>query len=100
MRLHTVTAAAVFIAAALFGLSPVRWLLLSLAVTLVISAELINTAVEAAVDLVSPGVHPLAQVAKDAAAGAVLVTAVFSVIIGVYVFYEPVVSWISSLISP
>lgn len=54
----------------------VEWAVLGLTVTLVLALEAVNTAVEAVVDLVSPGYHPLAKIAKDAAAGA-LVFAVF-----------------------
>ncbi|MGM1046574.1 MAG: diacylglycerol kinase family protein [Bacillota bacterium] len=97
MKIHTAAAVVVFTAAALLGLTPIRWLFLGLAVTLVITAELINTAVEAVVDLVSPDVHPLARIAKDTAAGAVLITALFAVVVGIMVFYEPVISWFGSI---
>lgn len=63
-----------------------EYVLLALTFSSVISAELINTAVEAAVDLCSPEQHRLAKIAKDAAAGAVLVTAFFAVIVGVLLF--------------
>jgi diacylglycerol kinase len=53
---------------------------------LVFSAEMINTAIEHLVDLVSPHSHPLAGKAKDVAAGAVLVAAVFSAIVGLIIF--------------
>ncbi|WP_054956658.1 diacylglycerol kinase family protein [Paenibacillus dakarensis] len=96
MKIHTAAAIMVIIAGMLFGLTPMRWMFLALAITLVISAELLNTAVEAVVDLVSPDEHPLARIAKDTAAGAVLITALFAVIVGVVVFYDPVLSWISS----
>lgn len=52
---------------------------------LVLSLELLNSAVEALVDLVSPDPHPLAKVAKDAAAGAVYVAAFFAVLVGLSV---------------
>jgi diacylglycerol kinase len=48
--------------------------------------EMLNTVIEAVVDLASPEYHPLAQRAKDLAAGAVLMAAFASVIVGVYVF--------------
>lgn len=96
MKIHTAIAALVFLLGGLLELTPTRWLFLALAVTLVISAELINTAVEAVVDLVSPDEHPLARIAKDTAAGAVLVTALFAVVVGILVFYEPVLLWIGS----
>lgn len=63
-----------------------EYVLLVLTFSSVISAELINTAIEAVVDLCSPEYHKLAKLAKDAAAGAVLVTAIFAVIIGVLLF--------------
>lgn len=63
-----------------------EYVLLALTFSSVISAELMNTAIEAAVDLCSPEQHRLAKIAKDAAAGAVLVTAFFAVIVGVLLF--------------
>ena len=58
---------------------------------LVLSLELMNTALEAIVDLVSPTFHPLARIAKDVAAGAVLLSSAISLIVGATTFY-PVVS--------
>lgn len=63
-----------------------EYVLLALTFSSVISAELMNTAIEAAVDLCSPEQHRLAKIAKDAAAGAVLVTAIFAVAVGVLLF--------------
>jgi diacylglycerol kinase (ATP) len=60
-----------------------------LACGLVLALELLNTAVEALVDLVSPAPHPLAKIAKDAAAGAVLVASVFAVLVGAAVLLPP-----------
>lgn len=67
------------------------------AVFMVIVTELMNTAVEAAVDLAQPHIHPLAKAAKDTAAGAVLLAAVFAVIIGCFVFLKPVMTWLGLL---
>jgi diacylglycerol kinase (ATP) len=75
MRFHVVAALAVLFATAILGISAMEFAVLALAVSLVLCAELVNTAVEAVVDLVSPQYHPLAKTAKDAAAGAVLVAA-------------------------
>lgn len=99
MKVHSVLAVIVLAAAALFRLPPASWILLLLAITLVLTAELLNTAIEATVDLVSPDLHPMAKVAKDTAAGAVLLTVVFAIIIGIYVFYGPVMDWIHVLMS-
>lgn len=86
MKVHSGLAVLVLAAAAVFRLPAASWMLLLLAITLVLTAELLNTAIEATVDLVSPEIHPLAKTAKDTAAGAVLLTAVFAVITGIYVF--------------
>ena len=99
MKVHCGLAVIVLAAAAFFRLPPSSWVLLLLAITLVLSTELLNTAIEATVDLVSPDIHPLAKTAKDTAAGAVLLTAVFAVIVGIYVFYHPVMDWITGLMS-
>lgn len=97
MKVHTGAAVLVLLCAGLLRLPPSSWLKLLLAITLVLSAELMNTAVEAVVDLVSPDYHPLAKIAKDTAAGAVLLTAVFAVITGIFVFYGPVMDWIAAV---
>lgn len=60
-----------------------------LACALVLALELMNTALEAVVDLVSPEQHPLARAAKDAAAGAVLLACVFAVLVGAVVLLPP-----------
>ncbi|WP_410767993.1 diacylglycerol kinase family protein [Fontibacillus sp. BL9] len=94
MRIHVAAAVIVTLAAFFFRL-PLRDIaLLLLVISLVITAELLNTAIEAAVDLVTPEWHRLAKVAKDAAAGAVLIAAAFAVLIGILLFYGPVLSWL------
>ncbi|WP_237566345.1 diacylglycerol kinase family protein [Paenibacillus sp. EZ-K15] len=99
MKIHIAAALIVFIAAALLQLDRMSWLFLLLAIALVFIAELVNTAVEAIIDLISPEEHVLARVAKDTAAGAALVAAVFAVVIGILVFYGPVWEWIQSMTS-
>ncbi|MDU4697012.1 MAG: diacylglycerol kinase family protein [Paenibacillus sp.] len=94
LRFHCVAAVIVITAAIALSL-PVRDIaLLLLVIALVISLELVNTAIEAVVDLAAPEWHRLGKIAKDAAAGAVLVAAVFAIAIGVLIFYEPVMSWL------
>ena len=58
-------------------------------------AECFNTALEQAVDLASPDIHPLARRAKDAAAAAVLVAAIFSLIVGLIIFLPSLLNKIS-----
>jgi diacylglycerol kinase (ATP) len=69
-----------------FQIERAEWLALVLIIALVITAEGFNTAIEAAVDLASPGYHPLAKVAKDVAAGSVLLTAMMSLVVGAIIF--------------
>lgn len=85
-RIHAVATVLVLAAGALFGISPVEWTLIALAVVCVWATEALNTAIEFLVDLVSPELHPLAAKAKDVAAGAVLVAAIGSLIVGILVF--------------
>ena len=82
MRSHFIAALAVLLAALFLRVSPIEFALLALSILFVLFAELINTAVEAVVDLVSPGFHPLAKAAKDTAAGAVLIAACGAGIMG------------------
>lgn len=86
MRWHFLSAAAVLFAALFFKVPTVDFLLLTLAITVVLFAEIINTAVEAVVDLVSPDYHPLAKQAKDVAAGAVLLATCGASVVGYVVF--------------
>lgn len=86
LRFHTTAAVYVTTFSFFYELTRGEYVLLMLTFSSVISAELINTAVEAAVDLCSPEQHRLAKIAKDAAAGAVLIAAIFAVIIGILLF--------------
>lgn len=82
MRYHFLAALLVLIAALFLKVSPLEFALLTVSVCLVLFAELINTALEAIVDMVSPEYHPLAKIAKDVAAGGVLVAAVSAAVMG------------------
>ena len=72
-----------------FVLTKTEWAIILLCNALVFSLEIVNTAVEKAVDLATSEKNPLAGISKDAAAGAVLVSAIFSVITGVVILYQP-----------
>lgn len=86
MRFHLVAAAGVIAAAAAFGLSAFEWAAVVFAITLVLLAETLNTAVEAVLDLVQPEEHRLVGLVKDLAAGAVLVAATGATVIAGLVF--------------
>lgn len=88
MKIHLVAALIVLIACFCFDVSKVEFLILAVTITMVISAELINTAIEAAIDMTINYYHPLAKVAKNAAAGGVLVTAINAIVIGYVIFWD------------
>uniref|UniRef100_UPI0031B9F9A5 diacylglycerol kinase family protein n=1 Tax=Paenibacillus hubeiensis TaxID=3077330 RepID=UPI0031B9F9A5 len=94
VQVHTGAAFLMCAAGVFFGISKMEWLFVLTAIFLVLVTELMNTAVEAAVDLAEPNIHPLAKAAKDTAAGAVLLAAVFAVIVGCIVFAKPVLRWL------
>ncbi|MDO4244427.1 MAG: diacylglycerol kinase [Deinococcus sp.] len=68
---------------------------IALSCALVLALELVNTAAEALVDLVSPEVHPLAKVAKDSAAAAVLLASFGALLVGLSVLGPPLWAWLS-----
>lgn len=90
MRFHAIAALAVIAAGLWLRVGQTDWLWLAAAIAAVWVTELLNTAIERTVDLVSPTAHPLAKAAKDAAAGAVLVAAAFAVAVGIAVFGPPI----------
>lgn len=85
-RFHIAAAVYVTVFSFFYEFTRGEYVLLMLTFSAVISAELVNTAIEAAVDLCSPEQHRLAKIAKDAAAGAVLVAAIFAVVVGILLF--------------
>ena len=75
----------------IFKINKYEWAILILTIGLVISCELMNTAVEAVVDLVTEEYHPLAKVAKDTSAAAVLIFAIVAVIVGLIIFIPKII---------
>ncbi len=86
MRIHVTCAVLVTIAGLCSQLSAAEWLVLILTMALVIALEMVNNAIETVVNLVSPEYHALAKAAKDVAAGAVLISAIASIFIGLIIF--------------
>jgi diacylglycerol kinase len=85
-RVHAALALTAVILGLLLHISPVEFAMVFVAITLVFIAEMFNTVAEACVDLVTQEYHPLARIAKDVAAGAVLLNAMLSVVIGLLIF--------------
>jgi len=73
-----------------FALGKYEILILLLTIEGVLVAEMINTVVETLVDMISPEFHPLAKIAKDIAAGTVLITAIFSLVVGYMLFFSKI----------
>jgi diacylglycerol kinase (ATP) len=88
MRIHLVIATLVLLATLVLRLERIYVIAVIIAIVIVLGMELMNTAIEAVVDLLTVAHHPLAKTAKDAAAGAVLVASVGAVSVGYLAFYQ------------
>lgn len=87
-----VFAAIIIIALGLYlNLSHAEWLWICSAILFVLIVELLNTAIEILVDLVSPGYDPKAGIIKDISAAAVLITALFAVIVSLFIFIPKII---------
>jgi len=86
MQVHLAAAVAVIAAGLGSGVTATDGAVFALAIGVVLAAEIFNTVVEAIIDLHSPEIHPLAKIAKDGAAGAVLVTSLAAVGVAIAVF--------------
>jgi diacylglycerol kinase len=96
LRIHAAVAVLAVVLGVFLRLSGAEWAVLCLTITLVLVLEMLNTVVEAAVDLASPDYHPLAKIAKDVAAGAVLLSACGGIGVGALLFLPKL--W--ALVSP
>ena len=97
--IHSVVATVVIAMGLWLGLPPRDWAVLILAIAMVFTAEFINTAIEAVVDLASPVHHPLAKVGKDVGAGAVLVADLAAALIGLLILGPPLWVKVSGMFS-
>lgn len=91
-RIHLGITIAVLALGAWLRIETEQWVPLVIAAGLVWTAEFINTALEAAVDLASPQEHPLAETVKDVSAGAVLLAAAAAALVGVLVLVPPLLA--------
>lgn len=94
-KIHAVFAVLAIILGFALGISQAGWLAIVLCITAVFSLETVNTAIEAIVDMTSPEWNQFAKVAKDCAAGAVLVAAVGSLVIAAIVYIPPIIELLS-----
>lgn len=91
LQLQFLIAFGVVIFSVLLKLSLTEWLIVLLIICLVITLEMVNSVVERIIDYVKPAIHPEAKVIKDMAAGAVLISAIFSVVIGLIIFIPKII---------
>lgn len=90
MKIHCLMMGCVSIAGLIFHISGIEWCICLVLFGLILSLELVNTAVEAVVDLVTEEKKPLAKLAKDTAAGAVLIAAIMAAAAGLVIFIPKV----------
>lgn len=76
----------------LFRISYIEWVVLILTISLVLFAEFINTAIETTVDLITEEYNKKAKISKDISAGAVLITSINSIIVGIIIFGERIIN--------
>lgn len=91
LRIHTFFAVFAISLAAALGVNITEWLLLTFTIFYVITLELLNTVLEAVVNLVSPEISPYAKIAKDVAAACVLMAAFMSIIVGLVIFLPKII---------
>lgn len=85
-RIHMIVALLVIVLGIFFRLNTIEWSIIIITINMVLTLEILNTSIEMFLDYVKPDFHPTAKVIKDVAAGAVLVSAIAAVIIGLLIF--------------
>ena len=90
IKIHCFAAVCVVIVGVFLHISYGEWLACLVLFGLILSLEMVNTSIEAVVDLVTKERRPLAKVAKDCAAGAVLIAAIFAAVIGGWIFFPKI----------
>ncbi|QEK12356.1 phosphatase PAP2 family protein [Crassaminicella thermophila] len=88
MRIHFTMAVLVLFLSLFFDLSKLEILVLFFTIALVIIAEMINTAIEAAIDLITDQYHELAKISKNVAAGAVFISALNAIVVAYIIFFD------------
>ncbi len=92
MKLHILAAAVVLIMSLFYNLTRVEFIIVCITIAIVIICELFNTAIEVVIDTIIGVYHPKAKLVKDTAAGAVFVSAILSVLVGYFIFFDRVSS--------
>lgn len=93
-KFHTFAAVTTLILAAILGFTPLEWLVLVFTITLVLVLELVNTSLEAIVNIVSPQIQNEAKIAKDVAASAVLIASFTAFLVGLILFVPKILAFL------
>ena len=92
MKIHFTIAILVIIVGIILKISTIEWIICLILIGIVISLELVNTAIEQVVDIAMPEINEKAKIAKDVAAGAVLMVAIISLICGLIIFIPKIIN--------
>lgn len=98
-QIHIAISALIICLGLVLQISLAEWATLALTTGFVIVSEMLNTAIEAAMDFASTEYHPQIKVVKDVAAGAVLISAITAVVVGLLVFGPSIVIWLTAFVS-
>jgi len=88
MKIHMAATMVILLACFFFNISKIEILIVTITITMVIVAEMVNTAIECALDATTNYYHPLVKIAKNVSAGAVLITALNAIVVGYIVFWD------------
>lgn len=98
MKIHLAAGLVIALMGIVLGIDAVRWAILALTIAVVIAAELINTAIENVVDMITTEYSEKAKLIKDTAAASVLVVSIMSAAVGLLVLGPPLITFLSALI--
>jgi diacylglycerol kinase (ATP) len=96
MRYHFYAALVALVLSLMLNISRIEFILLCIAIVLVLVTEMLNTAIEVTVDMISEKFHPLAKIAKDIAAGVVLIASIGALTLGYLILYPALTASLSS----
>ena len=92
MRFHFFAAILVVLAAIVLNINAMEWIAILIVIGCMLALEMMNSAIEAVVDKVSPEIHPIAKYVKDVAAGAVLIMAIIAAVVGIIIFLPKIMA--------
>jgi diacylglycerol kinase (ATP) len=97
LKIHFGFALVVLFLSWFLKVSTIEFILLIISISIVIICEMINTAIETTIDLITKEYHPLAKIAKNVAAGSVLISAIMSIMVGCLIFFDKIIVMITAV---